>query len=636
MYNMKLNKLLLFLLILVLTTMDISPNENEDLKFLRYQPMEGQENLYLNVIEKYLGTDKEWYSLVALQRVTAKFKQSGDFSSAINLYKEFRAEFKKYRSHIDRIIEILEEDELEIDEINLGNNINTEYAEYSPVPNSKGDRIYFTAYKREFSDTEDIFVSELRNGQWQNAVPMREGINTRDNNEAPQCITTDDNILVIFGNYEGSLGKGDLFFVERVSDTEFGEIQHFPEPINSEHFDCDARITNDGKAMIFVSDRPGAIGGYYPYDEFHGGSFHGNTDIYVSFKTANGWSKPINLGPNINTPYAERKPFLHPDGMSLYFSSEGHPGIGGLDLFVSRRLSKDSWTEWSEPVNFGKQINSTADDRGAIISTFGDLSFFATGDRALTFGSSDIFTMKLPQHLKPMPVVIIKGKVMDTEGNPLNAKIIWEDLERNKQLGEMRSNPETGEYFIIFPAGVNYGFFADKIGYFPISLNIDLREQSDTATIERDIIMQPLDQIIGLDLKKLDMVDELEIDLEQEEKKLKINNLFFQYRDYDILNISYPELDRVVYFLNQYPQISLVEISGHTDNVGGDSYNQKLSEKRANQVRDYLISKGISASRLVSKGYGKNNTVADNDTEEGRKENRRVELKILKISLKEK
>jgi outer membrane protein OmpA-like peptidoglycan-associated protein len=358
----------------------------------------------------------------------------------------------------------------------------------------------------------------------------------------------------------------------------------------------------------------------------------GNTDIYVSVKDSNGnWGKPINLGKTINTEFAERKPFLHPDGMTLYFSSNGRAGLGRMDMYMSKRLYEDSWTDWSEPINMGKEINSPGNERAAIVNTFGELAYFATAERPVTFGQSDIFTMTLPDHLRPNPVAVIKGTVKDIDGNPINAKILWENLSNGRKVGEMRSNPETGEYFIIFPLGKNYGFYAEKEGYFPISKNLDLTNKDSSMIVEQNIILYPISELLATGMDQHDLVSPSNADFDKSSKKLRINNLFFNYRQTEILSISYPELDRVAYLLNNYPKIAKVEIAGYSDNVGSDSYNEELSLKRAEAVRNYLIHKGVREDRLVAKGYGEQFPVGDNNTEDGRSLNRRVEMKILSV-----
>lgn len=480
---------------------ELISQQEEDLNFLQYDPLVGEEDRYLDVFYDYAGTNNERLAIIAIQRLINQFLQDNDYKSAIAYLEEFRIDFTSYVYVIDDMIRILKDKDYNINEVNLGNNINTQYSEYSPILNAEEDRIYFTSFQREgYSDTEDVFVSEYSDGVWQSAEPLSDKINTLDNNEAPQCITTDDNTIVIFGNYPQGLGKGDLFYSERSSDGKFGDIQHYPPPINSEHFDCDGKILNNGQAMMFVSDRPGAIGEFHPYGEFYEGSMQGNTDIYITFKSDTGWSEPINLGATINTPYAERKPFLHPDGVTLYFSSEGHSGLGRMDLFMSKRLNEDSWTEWSEPINMGKEINSAKDERGIIVNTFGVSAYIATAERKITFGGSDIFRFDVPKHLRPEPVVMVKGKVTDYQGNPLEADVLWEDFRKRKLIGEMKSNPLTGEYSIIFPVGAKYRYFASKEGYFPLYKSLDITDRKDTMLIYQDLVLYTEDDIVPEDL----------------------------------------------------------------------------------------------------------------------------------------
>ncbi|MFA7325061.1 MAG: OmpA family protein [Candidatus Kapaibacterium sp.] len=623
----------ILLFTLLLLSMSLHAVENQ----LLYDPLPGEEDIYLDIIYDNMGTENSYDAFIALQRLTAKQYSKKDYKAMKELYIEFKKDLPEYADKIDKIIAILSDKDYKLEEINLGSHVNTEFAEYSPTPNGSGNRLYFTGYGRSNDNrTEDIFMSEFKDGFWQPAEKLQDGINSDNNMEAPQCITTDDNTLIFFGNLDSSLGRGDLFYSQRISNKLFGEVQHFPRPINSEYFDCDAKINNNGTSIVFISDRPGGIGEQHNYGEYWKGSMQGNTDIYVAVKDDDGnWKEPINLGKVINTEFAERKPFLHPDGMTLYFSSNGHAGLGRMDLYMAKRLYEDSWTDWSEPVNMSKEINSPGNERAAIINTFGELAYFATAERPITFGQSDIFTMSLPDHLRPNPVAVIKGTVKDTDGNPIDAKILWENLENGRKMGEMRSNPETGEYFIIFPLGKNYGFYAEKEGYFPISKSIDLTKKDSSMTVVQDIILYPVSDLLTVDANTSNVSNNESnannSDFDKSSKKLRINNLFFAYRESSILSSSYPELERVAYLLNNYPKIAQVEIAGYSDDIGGDDYNKNLSLKRAESVRDYLIKQGVRSDRLVANGYGEESPVGDNTTEEGRALNRRVEMKILEV-----
>ena len=276
----------------------------------------------------------------------------------------------------------------------------------------------------------------------------------------------------------GTYGEFDIYLAEK--DSLSWRMTHLPYPINTKYHEESGNLTSDGKALLFTSDRPGGIGAYVPINQyFYHGSVMGNMDIYISFLTDSGWSKPINLGPTINTPYAERAAYLHPDGKTLYFSSNGHAGLGRLDVFKSVRLREDSWTEWSEPVNLGKEINTANDDWGYNIDIKGDSAFFAINDAPDGYGNWDIYSVTLPKNAKPEKIIIVRGKVTDSGGNPISCVIKWEDLETGEVIGRLRSDPRDGYYFITLNPGRNYGYFADKSGFYPLSKNINLKKTTE-------------------------------------------------------------------------------------------------------------------------------------------------------------
>lgn len=426
--------------------------------------------------------------------------------------------------------------------------------------------------------------------------------------DAINSISADGNTLVLFGNYKGAFGGGDNFYVEKTS-TSWTAIKPFPKPVNSTYWDCDGFLTADGKAFLFTSDRKGGVGEFHRGGIFYHGEYEGNTDIYVSLKTDSGWSKPINLGPTINTPFSERSPFLHPDGKTLYFSSDGHYGLGSLDVFKSVRLSDTSWTSWSEPVNLGKDINTSGFDVAYKISTDGEYAFFSS-DRPGGKGGYDIYSIKLPKEARPEKnVVTIKGKVTDENNAPLDASLKWYNIDLNLNSGSLTSNPETGDYIVILPVGTKYSYFAEKPGYYSVSKEIDLGAENIYKELTEDIIL--------VSLKSL------------RETAIKLNNIYFDFDKYELKPESFVELDRVYKFMSENPDVK-IELSAHTDSKGSDQYNLSLSQKRAESVVNYLVSKGIISERMIAKGYGKSQPVASNDTEEGRAQNRRVEMKIIK------
>jgi OmpA-OmpF porin, OOP family len=277
-------------------------------------------------------------------------------------------------------------------------------------------------------------------------------------------------------------------------------------------------------------------------------------------------------------------------------------------VFKSVRLSDTSWTEWSEPVNLGKDINTAGYDVAYKITTDGKYAFFSS-DRDGGKGNYDIYSIKLPPEAQPEKnVVTIKGKVSDENGKPLNAALKWYELNTNRNIGSLTSNPETGDYIITLPNGTGYSYFAEKEGYYSVSNMVDLTAESSFKEMTVDIIMSSVKTL--------------------EQTSIKLNNIYFDFDKFELQPESFTELDRVYKFLSENPDVK-IEISAHTDSKGGDDYNLQLSQKRAESVVSYLISKGIDGARLTAKGYGEANPVGDNETEEGRAQNRRVEMRIV-------
>jgi outer membrane protein OmpA-like peptidoglycan-associated protein len=543
-------------------------------------------------------------AFIAVERIAEPFIKLKDWDKAIEVYKNYKNLFKSISARFDTIISILSEKIENLSVKVLNRAINTAGDEYSPVPSADEKSFYFTGRNRpDCIGGEDIFFSEIYDGSWQKAVNLGEQINTTSQ-EYITGISADGNRITFMANYQSSFGSGDLYYADK---TKTGwNIQHFPEPINSQFFDCDGFITADGKAMLFTSDRPNGIGEFHEKKEPYHGDWLGNTDIYVVLWTENGWGKPINLGKKINTPFSERTPFLHPDGRTLYFSSDGHPGLGRLDVFRSFRLD-DTWTNWTEPENLGKEINTAGEDYSIKITTSGTSAYFASSERTDGYGGSDIYlTTPLPRKFVPSPVATINGKVTDTKGNPLDADIKWEDLSSGKNMGQLKSDPLNGSFFITLPLGKNYGYYAEKEGYYPVTKNIDLEGKNEAIRMTENIVLISLDSIIP------------------------INNLFFESGKSKLKKESFPELKRVAKLFKSFGN-KKVEICGHTDNQGSLSANMKLAKDRAQAVVDFLINEeGCDKDNLIAISYGPTRPVDTNATAEGRKRNRRVEFRIIK------
>jgi outer membrane protein OmpA-like peptidoglycan-associated protein len=274
------------------------------------------------------------------------------------------------------------------------------------------------------------------------------------------------------------------------------------------------------------------------------------------------------------------------------------------------RLSDTSWTEWSEPVNLGKEINTSGFDVAYKITTDGEYAFFSS-DRDGGKGGYDIYSIKLPKEAKPeKKVITIKGKITDENGLPLDASLKWHELSTARNVGSLTSDPETGDYIITLPNGSSYSYFAEKPRYYSVSNNIDLSTENTFKEMTVDIVM--------ISVKSL------------EQTAIKLNNIYFDFDKFDLKPESFVELDRVYKFLTDNPEVN-IEISAHTDSKGSDEYNLELSQKRAESVVAYLVSKGVNTSRLTPKGYGETNPLADNNSEDGMAQNRRVEMKVIRL-----
>lgn len=554
---------------------------------------EGYQKKLAGKYKEYISQAYDKYSsFQVLQIILKPLIDKKDWKGTLDVIQEYKPYFGTLNKNVNNLEEIITYSDKNISIKNIGSVINTKKGgEYVPVISADNKYLYFCGKDRPDNYSgEDIFVSENKNGRWQKPVLISELCTY--GNDAPLSISTDGNKLFAFKN-------GDLYYSDRTY-SGWSELEAFPRTINSKEWDADAMISSDGNAILFSSQRKDVNKGtgldLISTD---------NIDIYVSLRTEDGWSFPINLGHKINTRYNDRSPYLHSDMKTLYFSSNGHGGLGELDVFKSTRLSDTSWTEWSEPINMGKEINSSNADWGYKISTDGKLAYFA----GINNGNNDIFTVELPLYLRPGLVATISGKLLGKNNEPIESTIKWEDLEKGKIVGESKSNPKDGSFFIVLPLGKVYGYFIDKNKYYPISNNIDLRTEEEPVEVENDIEMVTFKQMIDDGLA------------------VPINNLFFPINKDKILPESVSELKRVAEIIKA--NNLKVEISGHTDNTGENIYNQELSEKRAIAVRDYLVSLDVSDELISIVGHGSKKPVANNKTEAGQAKNRRVELKFI-------
>jgi outer membrane protein OmpA-like peptidoglycan-associated protein/Tol biopolymer transport system component len=543
-----------------------------------------------------------------LKMYSAYYTNIQKWDSAAYIWKAFKKYYPKYQGFIDSTIDLLLRKEQPVRINNYGNIVNSTGAEWDPNISPDGNTIYYSAVKSGGFGNADIWYSERSDSGWTKPQNLGATVNSM-NNETVDNISPDGNTLFISGDFEGTFGKFDIYTATK-DENGWTSLKHFPMPINSEYQDEACNLTADGNVLIFSSDRKGGVGEYLAYGNLRNGSDMGNMDIWVSEKQDDGyWGEPINLGESINTPFAERAPYLHPDGKTLYFSSNAHPGFGKLDVYKSTRLSDTSWTEWSKPINLGKNINTVEDDWGYVITASGDSAVFAARNRTIGYGNWDLYSVSLPDKFRPNPICTINGNVRDINGKPLKVDIVWEDLQTKKTIGKVSSDPRTGKYFINLPLGKFYGYYAEKDGYYPISNNVNLINGKEGYNYKVDITMVSPSQL-------------------KNDETIELKNIFFDYDDYSLRRESEPELDRISRFLAQNKELKL-QIEGHTDNNGTQEYNQKLSEQRAKAIKEYLVKKGISANRLKAIGYGDSRPAYANVGEQEMSKNRRVEIRII-------
>lgn len=475
--------------------------------------------------------------------------------------------------------------------INMGSKVNSSQDEYLPVVTADEETLIFT---RKASNNEDFFTSVKNAAQWSAAKSLSPNINTFEFNEGAQCISPDGNYLFFTGcNRPDGLGRCDIY-ISKWEGTEWSRPFNIGAPVNTPGWESQPSISADGRTLYFVSTRAGGKGGY---------------DIWRSeLRTDATWSVPVNMGADINTAYDEQSPFIHPDDETLYFSSNGWPGLGNKDLFVSRRKKQQQTPAgWGKPQNLGYPINTSGEESGLSISSSGKLAFFAS-DQKGGLGGFDIYSFEMPENLRPAAVTYVKGRVFDKITKaPLDAKIQIINIKSDAVTFDDIADPAAGEFLATMTPGNSFALNVSKDGYLFYSQNFtpDLKQAITPYLIE-------------IPLQKIEVGG-----------MVVLNNIFFETNRFDLRPESKTELNQLIHFLNENPGV-FIEIAGHTDHVGDDKSNLLLSENRSRTVYDFLISKNIQAARLSFKGYGESKPVTDNSTEENRKNNRRTEFKILK------
>ena len=584
--------------------------EGESFKYLNrayeLDPNVDPDIVYFKGMERQLGYDYdraiEFFNRVP---ITSKWRPMADRRIRDCLYSK-GAMGKRVRCFVD----------------NIGPAVNTQYDEYNPVVTADGRVVYFTsrrAYKKaKYADDgnyfENIFYSRQNGDDNWSQAEMVEGINNLKDHDAVQGITVDGRKMLIYR--AGSNGNGDLY--EAVKKGAKFDKPKALKALNSDFHETSATYSYDGKTIYFCSDRKGGFGEH---------------DIYRSVMDSKGrWGKPENLGSVVNTPYDEKSVFAHPDGKTLYFCSDGHPGFGGYDIFMTSYENG----EWTKPVNLGYPVNTSGNDAYFVVTADKRTGYYSSKqaggeggydiykivflgpekefayrsdndliDGVESFVEIDIKNEEVP--LEEARLTLLRGKVIDADTKEpiMGANIDLYDIVANQQLLAFESDEE-GRFLLSLPSGKNYGENINAPGYLFHSENFNI---PDTATY------QVVEQVI--ELNKIAVG-----------RSMVLNNIFFDFNKSSLKPESITELDKVYDLMVANPDMR-VEISGHTDNIGAAAYNKNLSMQRAQVVVNYLTKKGIKKSRMNAVGYGFDRPIDTNDTDEGRAHNRRTEFTII-------
>jgi len=565
------------------------------------------EKYFMETIKRCPGYDPYvYYYLGEINYVNEKF------DTVVQFMTEFLKDVVKIKSDADynRATDLLRYSRFYVETVRhpvpfqpkLVEGISTPENEYLSILSPDNQMALFTREKKIPGDKNSVvqtprskekFMYSLLNsdGKFDIGEEMPEPFNINDN-EGGATLTADNNALYYtvckFDRVRQYLNC-DIYYSEYIND-EWTPIHSVGKKINLPgSWESQPSISTDGRTLYFVSDRVGGYGGY---------------DIYRSIKNENGeWGTPINMGPSINSPSNEKSPFIHPDGKTLYFSSDGWLGLGGYDIFYSRL--KDDGT-WSKPRNIGYPINSPDDEVGFFVSTDGTRGFFAS-NKFNGKGGWDLYSFELYNEARPEKVLFIKGTVKsEADAEPVKARIELTNIG-TKKISQIPMDTMTGKYVAVTPFNSDYIMTVKKEGY--------VYESKYIARID-STFRNPAE--VNVEIKPIEL-----------NKSYRINDIYFEFNSYDLTSESKVVLDQLINFLNENPVIC-IQIQGHTDNIGNDVTNLKLSDDRARSVYNYLIEKGIQSKRLTYQGFGKSMPVTTNSTEEGRAKNRRTVFVITK------
>jgi len=536
--------------------------------------------LLLDLGELYLHMNKYTESKMYLERYLIKSSSnSRGYPLATKMLKN--ADFA--------IKTIGEAEPMKIQE--LGDTVNQYAMQYFPVLTADQKQLIFTRRRgSKPEDDEDLMISYRNDdGSWQIPESISDNINS-DLNEGTCTISADGRTL-IFTSCNGREGFGscDLFISKKVG-SNWSTPKNMGAQINSSSWDSQPSLSADGRILYFVSTRKGGVG---------------KQDIWVSYINEEGvWSKPRNLGRNINTKENEISPFAHPNGQTLYFASSGHLGMGGFDIYSSQKKS----SEFTKPVNFGYPVNNGEDQVSIFITADGKQGYYSNECDDGTKTCSKLYSFEIPESKQVnFKSNFITGRVLDSlTQQPIHAKLELYDVDNNQLLLSVNSDSISGEYLMILTEGANYALYVNAVGYLFKSEKFEYDEELNLQPINRDVLLNAISKGASTEL----------------------NNVFFERNSYKLDERSKTELTKIALFLIENPTIK-IRIEGHTDNIGEINYNQILSEKRAKSVYDFLINNYIlPQNSLDYQGFGSKHPRYNNNIASEQLKNRRIEFRI--------
>ena len=472
----------------------------------------------------------------------------------------------------------------------LPTNINAYFVQAYPVLTADRKTLIYTSRKGQKStDDEDILKSTWDGTKWSNPSSISTSINTKYNEGASSMSADGKTIVFASCNRKDGAGSCDIYISYKEGE-QWSVPENMGAKVNSAGWDSEPTLSADGKVLYFSSERTGGFG---------------REDIYVTYKQENGaWSISRNLGEKINTKGREVSPFIHASGSTLYFSTNNRPGMGEFDIFRTDYID----TSWTEPKNVGYPINTSDNDATLFITADNQKGYYSVYDKTdYNNMRSLIFEFDVPNELKARyKSTYAQGNVYDADTKkPLKADIELFNLASANRMQWVNSDSVTGQYMLVLSEGMDYALHISKKGYLFESIQFNYQNNTSFDPLTLDIYLKPI----------------------KKGATTNLNNIYFETNSYTLNSKSTAELNKLITFLKINATAKL-ELAGHTDNIGSDADNIKLSANRAKAVYDFLLSKGIDKTRLIFKGYGKAQPKADNATEEGRAKNRRLEVRV--------